>query len=91
MLQCFLVVKDSICELAKVVVCISEANYSLELIFINFEGLKVVFDSFFDLIKFVANVGKSYESKGKPVVHLQSSLYKLSSSFKILQIVVNNC
>ena len=62
LLQCFLVVIDSICELAKVVVGISEANYSLELIFINFEGLKVVFDSFFDLIKFVANVGKSYES-----------------------------
>ena len=62
MLQCSLVVKDSICELAKVVVSISEANYSLELIFINLEGLKVVFDSFFDLIKFVANVGESYES-----------------------------
>ena len=62
LLQCSLVVKNCICELTEVVVGISEANYSLELIFINFEGLEVIFDSFFDLIKFVANVGESYES-----------------------------
>ena len=70
LLECSLVVENGVLKLAKVVIGIPKANYSLELIFVYLEGLKVVFDSLFNLVKFVANVGESYESKGKPVVHL---------------------
>ena len=75
--------------MSEVIIGVAKADYSLELIFVYFEGLKVIFDSFFYLVKFIANVGKSYQSKRKPVVHLESPLNKLSSSFQILHVVIN--